>query len=220
MALVLRPDGSLDVIAGASRSGKTTDTAQRIARARRVLVWDAKNEWSIRYQCRRVDDPRELAACVKPGAKLERIAYVVPVSREAFEYFCRQAWVWIRVARGALVIEELADVTSSGKAPQAWGEIIRKGLAYGPSIYALTQRPAESDKTAIGNATAIRCFQMAREEDERYMARELRVEQARVAQLKPLQWLERNRLTHQVRAGSVKLRTLVNPRGALASAEG
>lgn len=218
MALQPRPDGTLTLVAGGTRSGKTEDVVQRTAREQRLLAWDAKNEWWHRGNCRRITDPRELARVVVPGAKLERIAYVVPVTRENFDRFCRLAWVWLCTARGALIVEEVGDVTSSSKAPEAWGEILRKGLAYGPSIYVLSQRPAESDKTTVGNLTHLRCFQMAREEDEAYMARELRVEQSLVAALKPLQWIERNRLTKEIGRGTVKIRASRSVPSARASA--
>lgn len=223
MALQTRPDGELVLVAGATRSGKTVWTAQRTWKHYRALVWDAKDEWGHRYNCRRISCVRELAEACKPGAKLERIAYVPDLAlesmklrdrgdayRECFDVFCRLAWIWLRVARGALIVEELADVTHPGKAPIAWGRICRSGLAYGPSIYALTQRPSESDKTALGNATLLHVHQMASEADERYMARELRCDQARVAALRPLQFLERDRMSGAApaRAGSVKIRTL------------
>jgi hypothetical protein len=121
-----------------------------------------------------------------------------------FDAFCRLAWVWVRVAPGVLVIEELADVTSPGKAPPAWGEIVRKGLRYGPHIYALTQRPAESDKTVIGNASVIHCHRMARSMDRAYMARELDIAQDQLDALKPLDFIERD-ATGRISSGRVKI---------------
>jgi hypothetical protein len=219
MALQPRPDGSLEFVAGASRTGKTLDAAIRTERQRRLLVWDcAKREWGTRYNCRAIRDPRELARACAPGAPIERIAYQVEITRASFDYFCRCAWLWLRVARGALIVDELADVTSPGKAPPAWGTIVRTGLAYGPQILAITQRPAESDKTALGNATRIRCFQLGWDDDEQYLAKALRCDRARVAALKPLQYLERDRVAGTFRAGSVKPRTLAGATGALPSA--
>jgi hypothetical protein len=98
-------------------------------------------------------------------------------------------------------VEELADVTSPGKAPVYWGEIVRKGLRYGPQIYALTQRPSESDKTVMGNVSIIHCHQMARSEDSAYMARELRIELALVDHLLPFHWIERDRRTKTLTNG-------------------
>lgn len=169
-----------------------------------MLVWDSVGEWGDRFGCRRVGSFRELRA-LAASPKPERLAFYVPGMAEHFDVFCALAWVWIRAARGALVIEELAGVTSPGKAPRMWGEICRAGLRYGPRIVAVTQRPAESDKTCIGNATILHCHKMVREQDEAYMARELRVDAARLAALRPLEWIERDSRTHEVRAGKVNL---------------
>ena len=51
--------------------------------------------------------------------------------------------------------------------------LLRRGLKYGITIYAVTQRPSESDKTAIGNATHIHLCRMTRNQDRRYMAAEM-----------------------------------------------
>jgi hypothetical protein len=204
MALQPRPDGRLIYVAGVSRMGKTVWTAHQVAPERRVLVWDAKDEWSHRYHCRRVESWSELAACVKPGAPIERIAFCPPImDRKAFDRFCKLAWVWLRVARGALVIEELADVTTTQKAPPAWGEIIRKGLGYGPTIYALTQRPAEADKTSLGNASIVHTHKMVTGDDQEYIARKGGFPLERVQVLQPLEFLERDAFG-VVRSGRVQ----------------
>lgn len=204
MALVHRPDGALTVVTGASRSGKTAWTVQRVRAVRRVLVWDAVGEWGDRYGCTRISSLAELQV-LAPGTRLERAAYFRPgaMGPREFDTFCRLAWVWIRAARGALVIEELAGVTTPGKAPAAWGDIVRAGLRYGPDIYALTQRPSESDKTVMGNATVLHCHAMARAGDRRYMAAELDTDPDALARLRPLQWLERDRRTGELRRGTV-----------------
>ena len=192
MALERRPDGRLVVVTGASRSGKTLWTRREVERAPRLLVWDSVGEWGDVASCERITDIRELARRCAPPARSERLAYVAPITAAEFERFCKLAWVWIRVAPGILVVEELADVTSPGKAPPAWGELVRKGLRYGPHIYALTQRPAESDKTVIGNASTIHCHRMARAQDRAYMARELDVDQSQLDALKPLEFIEKH----------------------------
>lgn len=189
---VTRPDGELVVVTGATRSGKTSWVAQQVATAPRLLVWDSAGDWHLKYNCEKITTPAELRARLTPPAKLERLAYVRPVTPAEFDFFCRLAWVWVRAARGALVIEELADVTHPGKAPVAWGEIIRKGLRYGPTIYALTQRPSESDKTALGNSTRIHSHRMNFPADRAYLAGCLGVPVAEVERLAPLEWLERD----------------------------
>ena len=199
-----RPDGSLYVVTGASRTGKTTWVELDTHASRRLLVWDSADEWSWRFRCRKVTSIAELAKLVVPGAPDMRIAFCVPATRENFEAFCRLAWVFIRVKEGDVVAEEIADVTSPGKAPDAWGEIIRKGLRYGPRIYALTQRPSESDKTCFGNASVIHTHQMDRVDDGKYMAKELRIDVAQMDALKPYQFIERDRRTKALSTGVVR----------------
>ena len=193
-AIVKRPDGRLVAVAGASRSGKTVWTAGEVAAAPRLLVWDFKAEWFIRYDCERVSSFRELAELVKSNAAPARLAFCIPgmQSAEVFNAFCRLAWVWLRQAEGALVVEETASVTAPGKAPPAWGDVIRMSLGYGAHVYAITQRPAESDKTALGNASLVHCHRMATHDDRRYMAKLLDVPLDRVAALKPLDYIERH----------------------------
>jgi hypothetical protein len=206
MALVRRPDGTLYAVAGATRSGKTLWTAQAVRAWRRLLVWDLKGEWSTRYRCQRVASIQALAEHCKPGALPHRIAYHRAGMVEDFEPFCRLAWVWVRVARGALVIEELSSVTHPGKAPPAWGDIVRQGLGFGADIYAVTQRPAESDKTALGNASIVHCGRLVIPRDRATMAQYLGVPVERVDALQPLEFLERD--AHgRVRAGRVDPKT-------------
>lgn len=201
--LIRRPDGSLYVATGATRTGKTTWVSQRVAHASRLLVWDSADEWS-RWRCLRVTSLADLAQHVKPNAPDRRIAFVAPVSADNFGFFCRLAWIYVRGQVGTVVVEELADVTTPGKAPLYWGELVRKGLRYGPEIYALTQRPSESDKTVMGNASVLHCHQMARAEDSRYMARELRVDQQLVDKLLPFHWIERDRRTKLLSNGLLR----------------
>ncbi|MCL1144469.1 hypothetical protein L2747_00350 [Shewanella marinintestina] len=53
------------------------------------------------------------------------------------------------LCNAAVVAEQTTDITSLSKAPYWWGLLICKGRARGLSpIFALTQRPAESDKTS------------------------------------------------------------------------
>jgi hypothetical protein len=192
MAIQHRSSGRLVAVSGASQSGKSTWVATQVAGAGRLLVWDYKGDWYLRHRCRQLASVDELAECVRSSAPNERLAFCPSgMNRELFGVFCRFAWVYLRQAVSTLVVEETASVTSSGKAPDAWGDVCRMGLTYGASIYAITQRPAESDKTALGNASLIHCHRMSTDADVRTMAALLRVPQARVDSLLPFQWIER-----------------------------
>lgn len=201
-----RPDGKLHAVAGASRSGKTAWVGQQVAGARRLLVWDYKAEWFLRYRCRRVASLQELAALVRPGAPPARLSFSPPppvvMDAAVFDAFCRLAFVWLRTDVGTLVVEETASVTSPGKAPPAWGNILRMGLGFGCDIYAITQRPAESDKTAFGNASVLHTHRLARAADRKFMASEMDVPLAQISALQPLQWVQRDAFG-QVRTGAL-----------------
>lgn len=201
-------DGTLHVVTGASRSGKTSWIAKRVQRARRLFVWDTVGEWAEKFNCHPVWSFDVLADAVKPRAPAQRIAFqpIAGVFDVQFEGFCQLAYIAMRAHPGQItvIVEELADVTSPGKAPPAWGAIVRRGLRYGPELYAVTQRPSESDKTVMGNASIFHCHSMARADDARYMAKEMRIEQAKIDALRPLQFIERDRRNGSLIAGDLR----------------
>jgi hypothetical protein len=86
------------------------------------------------------------------------------------------------------------------------GEIVRKHRHAKGRIYALTQRPAESDKTIVGNAAVIHTGFMAFAEDRAYMARCLDIPVQDVAKLGRLDWIERNMRTRDLARGRLKFR--------------
>jgi len=177
-------DFRMELAAGRSRSGKTFLTAQRVAKEKNLLVWDTMGEFAKKFRCKRITTAAQIKAIATRGMR-GRYAFDVTVTRDNFDLFCRCAWLWIRVMahrgeRVALVVEELADVTPPGKAPAAWGDIVRKSMRFNPHIYALTQRPAESDKTIVGNCTVIRCHSMKRAMDRKSMAQDMDLPQSKI----------------------------------------
>lgn len=206
-------DGRAVLVAGMRGSGKTAWTLQQVQPARRLLVWDSVGEWSGKGRvapCYNLTAlTNQLRAQLADRSHVpdtEAIGYVGPASMRHFEVFCKLAWVWLRLrAGGTLVVEELADVTHPGKAPPAWGEIVRKGRhAAGSRLYALTQRPAESDKSIVGNADLIHCGMMAFPRDRTYMAECLNVRADDIEELGPLDYIERDLRTRKVRRGKVR----------------
>lgn len=197
-----RPDGTLTGIAGSSRSGKSVWTAQQVVSEKRLLVWDyPKGQWAREFGCRCVSTFDELRRYVLPGAPPARVAFMRASESPAadFETWARLAWVYVQAFGAPLVAEELACVTHPGKAPPAWGNICRMGMGYGSRIYAITQRPAESDKTAFGNATVIRAGRFSFPSDRAMMAEYLDVPAAEIKALKPLQFIERHACGELVR---------------------
>jgi len=157
---------------GSSGSGKTSWLKQKIKTRKRVLVWDAKAEYDVKDKFITVysqSDLLEILQANKSGAL--RVSYQPRmVNVKAFDWWARAAYAW---GNCAAVAEETADVTTPSKAPDGWGQLIRKGRGYAISVFAVTQRPAESDKTVIGNATLIHCGRLSRSQDRVYMAKEI-----------------------------------------------
>jgi hypothetical protein len=197
-------DGRLYVIAGASRSGKTWWTSKAISKARRVFAWDPEDQWAqLRGWTKVTTRAALLAATQKPGP--QRIAYVAGGKLAAeFDFFCGCVMYAGRYVEPLDCIgEELADVTTPAKAPGNWGILLRRGLKRGISIYAISQRWAEADKTAIGNATEYVCFSMGGDDIE-YMARKTRIPVPELEALKPLEFVKIDRLTKEIQRGKLR----------------
>lgn len=215
-------DGRNVLVAGFTGSGKSAWVMQQCHKVSRLLVWDSDQEWSKRGLVEPVYTMEDLKNRVVDNMKRKgsmRLGYAGPIKLvmrkkngttldiPLFPIFCRLAWCWIRARPGqTVVVEELADVTSSGKAPTDWGEIVRKGRKHGAFVYALTQRPAESDKTIVSNAAAIHSGFMAYPDDRVYIAKCLGVSVAEVERLKPLDYLHRDLRTQQLSRGRLSFR--------------
>lgn len=213
-------DGEAILVAGSRGSGKTAWTLQRVPQGAntRLLVWDIVGEWSRKGRCTPVATLEELQQIIVADAKRPgrfKVGYVGPIESvqrlgntvrrvPLFPVFCRLAWVWMRVKPGTLVVEELADVTSPGKAPMEWGEIIRKGRHTGCTVIALTQRPAESDKTIAGNADVIHTGRLSFPRDRASMAEYLDVPVSDITALPSLHFIERDMRTRALSRGVVR----------------
>lgn len=210
-------DGALYVAVGASRSGKTAWVRQQLLFARYdvQLVWDVEGQYRDQgatvLTTRQALIDRVRAVC-NSGNPRGRIAYM-PLALDNFGFWSDCAFALVRGCnlrglRCAIVAEELADVTTPGKAPDAWGMLIRRGLKYGADIYAITQRPAESDKTVMGNASVIHCCGLQRAADRKYMAAEMDLDVSQLASL------DRSRLEYvhkDMRTGETKRDFLPRP---------
>lgn len=192
---------------GASRSGKTEFVRRRVERESRLLVWDwPKGEWGKRFNCRPVSSFETLRELVKPGRPPARIAFcqVTRQPQATFETWCEFAWIYVRAYGAPVVVEELSSVTSPAKAPPAWGNICRMGLGFGADIYAITQRPAETDKTSLGNASILHAGLQTFPRDRRSIAEYLDVPLAEVEALRQLEYIERDYRTGRVTRGKLK----------------
>lgn len=179
-------DGRLICLAGASRSGKSLYASQIAADHPRAYAWDIEGQWANLPGWRRIETRADLARAADDPRPI-RWAYVAPPNaqlRDSFEFFARCAFHAIDQHGPALIVaEELADVTTTAKAPPAWGALCRRGLKRGASIIAISQRWAEADKTAIGNASEIVALTQASDADSRYLADRTRIPLAQLRNL-------------------------------------
>jgi len=188
---VRRPDGVLTLVSGQSRSGKTAQTILETDSKIPLLVWDPEGQWSAMQRARSVSRSELLDLTIK--GLFGRVSYTAPISLKEFDWFCTVAFAWARLIVCTVVVEELADVTHPGKAPPAWGTLLRRGLKYGCNIYGITQSPSESDKTIVRNAGRKLCFSLERPEDRAYMASMMDVPLQAISGLQKLEYLEKIR---------------------------
>lgn len=164
-------DGRLVVVGGASRSGKTAYVRQQTAKLARVFAYDPEAQWcevrgwkktsSRAALLRYAQTPGPLRLAFVPGGELQ----------SEFDFWAgalMYAGRYVEPITG--IAEELADVTSPGKAPGNWGQVIRRGLKRGITIYAISQRWQEADKTAFDNASEYVFFRQANPTARRYVA--------------------------------------------------
>lgn len=190
------------VIGGASRSGKTAWTRREVAKEARILAWDPEDQWSKERGFARVTNRRDFLKAAHKAGPL-KVAYVAGGDLKAeFDFWagCVQ-YAGRYVGPLAAIAEELADVTSQSKAPGNWGILLRRGLKRGITIYAISQRWAEADKTAMGNASEFVIFRQATGDDARYMARKTRVPEEQINALAPLDFIRYDSGTGQAEKG-------------------
>lgn len=198
-------DGRLYVIAGASRSGKTAWVKKAVEKGRRVLAWDPEDQWSQLPGWQRVTSRAALLAAVKRGGP-GKIAFVAGGKlADEFDFWagCVQ-YAGRYVGPLAAIAEELADVTTPSKAPGNWGILLRRGLKRGITIYAISQRWAEADKTAMGNASEYVIFRQATGPDAAYMARYTRVPVAEIDALPPLKFVKYDAAAQKIQRGQLR----------------
>lgn len=206
-ALKRREDGKLFAVAGTSRFGKTGWVKQQTKDAARLLIWDIRGEYIGPDEygwpgCERVETIPELARRLRETKTGKaRIAYFGAI--EDFNAWAEMAYMWGMYWPAAIIGEEIADVTNPGKAPPGWGQLIRKGLYYGNYIYAVTQRPAESDKTVWGNASLIHCHACVGDNDALYMASKLNCSADELMNMPRLHYIERETGGKELRRGKL-----------------
>lgn len=191
-------DGRLIIVSGASRCGKSTHVAQLIKSDRRVVAWDPEDQYSSLPGFRKITNRVELLKALQTPGHI-KIAYVTGGDlKTEFDFLCGCVMYAGRyIAPLAFVAEELADVTTPSKAPGNWGILVRRGLKRGITIYAISQRWAEADKTAFGNASEYVLF-MSRANDVPYIAKKTGLEELTLNLIKQFEYVQYDPVTKDI----------------------
>lgn len=191
-------DGTLNIFSGASRSGKTALCVRLVTQHhKQAFIWDTQGQWAGIRGYHKVT-LQELAKICLDGRK-GRFCYVPKADlKTEFNTFCACVYHYAaHFGNCAVVAEELADVTTVNKAPSHWGILLRRSLKYGVHIYPISQRWAEADKTAIGNATNFYVFR-AVGDDVSYIAKKTRLPVTELERLQKLEYIHFDAVTGKI----------------------
>lgn len=190
-------DGRLIVVSGASRCGKTTLVARMVRHMRRVVAWDPEAQWCELPGFRKITSRSEFLKAIQTPGHM-KLAYVAGGDlKEEFNFWCGCVFHAGRfIAPLDCIAEEIADVTTSAKAPGNWGILLRRGLKRGINIYAISQRWAEADKTAIGNCSEFVIF-ASRGDDVAYISKKTRIPLEEIEALVKLEYIQFDPVTKE-----------------------
>jgi len=197
-------DGRIVAISGMSRSGKTSFAVRALNGFERVVIWDPDDELSKRARAVRFDRLGDLIAALRKAQDGPLRACYVPgnMTRKAlvtaFGLWSRSAFAWCVDYGGpvAVLADELADVSNAGKAPEGWGQLIRRGAKHGLNTFAISQRWSEADKTTLGNAARMVAFRASNALESEYVAQRFRGVQAQeLEDLRMKSYIELDRWT-------------------------
>ncbi|HWO42144.1 MAG TPA: hypothetical protein VNO43_10110 [Candidatus Eisenbacteria bacterium] len=188
---------------GARGSGKSSWLKQYARGFGRVLVWSPVEQTDRYADVLGVLPCDGIGGFVSPAFTGRAVCVPRYPTPAVFDMWCKIVW---HVGDCLALVDELADVTPIGKAVGWWGSIVRKGRHRGITVAAGAQRPAEIDKTIIGNCTRLVCFRLARARDRAMMADELSIDRSMLDALAPLQFLDADMLTGKVTPGRLVFR--------------
>lgn len=186
---------------GAQGSGKTAWALQAIERMplrHRLVCWDFKHDPRLKGIGADVRSVPELARAMKaPKFRLRLLVNHDLDIAEQFKWFCTAAW---GAGNVLMVVDELPEVTRPGKAPPLWRKCINIGRQYAHpetgkpctlAIVGMAQRPAEVDKSFIGNLDVLHVGRLGEVNDAREMAGKLGCDWRELTTLENLHWIEK-----------------------------
>lgn len=188
-------------VMGGSGSGKSTFIKREILRLKpkRLIVFDVMHEYGEFGQP--IKFCRDLATMAKATSFKAIFQPSSTNIKEVFDFVCKIAF---ETGNVLLVVEELNRVTEATRAPPSWQDCTSRGRHKGMMIYGASQRPANVDKDFFSNATKIRSGRLNFAADIKTLANVLKVKNADIDGLRPLEYIEREMSNGQISRGIIK----------------
>lgn len=191
---------------GARGTGKTAWVKQQLAAMNpaRLMVWDFKHDHALGTVGKAFTNWAEFVrACRKPAFKARYLVHPDYDPHEQFDAFCALAW---DVGNLTMFVDELAEVTKANKAPGTWRKCVNVGRSYENGTKALaiigaSQRPAEVDKSFLGNCDIVHIGRLGDIADAKRFASSWGCDAAELSNLPDLHWVEKRADTPQITRG-------------------
>jgi len=204
----------IEAYIGASGSGKGVSIGRRLRELKppRLLIWDPRGEYSAFARAVTLTTACQTVAQSEGKPFALRVVHDSKTPMDvAFGLLCKLSF---RAGNLCFLAEELSDVTTASRAPDAWRQCITQGRHQNLHIIGAAQRPALIDKTFLGNCTYIRCFTLRYADDRKAMAKALDVPEADVCALETtegethtvINYIERDFRAKVLQTGQIKLR--------------
>lgn len=178
----------------------------RREKPRRLLIWDTKGEFAREGYAAPVATLGAVVDAIGRAGKRGQfhIAYRPAGDdrqlKAGFDLFCQLAFAAKNLT---LIAEELADVTAASHAGAGWRRVSSQGRTEGLVVFGLSQHPASIDKHFFGNASLVRSGRLNFDAHVRAVSNVLGVPADEVRNMLPLQWVEKDMNTGQLRRGKI-----------------
>lgn len=205
--------GKIFCVSGSSQNGKSSHVIDELKKHERkgidkFIAWDVDQEYAEALGWKVISGIDSLFAFVRNnGGKPAKISYQ-PKAKAEFGQFCLIARAWgedcqaIGKAGMVVVCEETADVTTPAKAPEGYGELIRRCKKRGIFLYCVTQRPAESSKTPYGNADYFVTFHLSLVSDRNSVCEYFGVTADQLDQIQRFTYLKKDIVNRKMSKGT------------------
>jgi len=194
-------------VMGQSGTGKGVWIKRELRRLKpkRIIILDPQDEYGNFAQAMTAEQIARAVVGAGP-AKPFAARYVFPKSCTK-EHFARIFDLVCKLAYGAgncaLLVEELSNFTTPSWGPPLWRRMCNSGRHEGVWVIGCSQYPAQVDKAFLSNATLIHCGWLGEVAHRKAVANKMDIDQAMIAQLPDMHYLEWHRADRKIRAGNV-----------------